>query len=71
MQKSMKQFHRDLETLVRRGTILAVLDNVGDVILWPVQCATDERLANALTPQEFRQLRLAGRLDGNGIAGQF
>lgn len=53
----MRELRRGLDTLVRRGEIVATLDDDGDVIYRDQRQATDVHRQNQLSVEEVRRLR--------------
>lgn len=57
MIKSMRELRRGLDTLTRRGEIVATLDNDGEVTYRSQEHATEEHRRNQLSAEEVRALR--------------
>ena len=57
MIKSMRELRRGLDTLTRRGEIVATLDDDGEVCYRDQQQATEEHRCNQLSVEEVRALR--------------
>lgn len=57
MYQSWSQFYRDLDTLLRRGQVVANVDADGDVVYRSQEVATDAHRRNGLRVEEVRVIR--------------
>lgn len=57
MVKSWSELRRGLDTLTRRGEIVATLDDAGEIVYRDQRQATEEHRRNQLRVEEVRALR--------------